>query len=249
MSISIPAQPSLNRTPEKALRLLMAVAKTPGIRQAMESAGFGAAEVDEGWRLLRAASEPSDGNVPAGPRSDAEVAAANRTILVEGVAYLRRVDAALDRNQPAIAAEVMAGAHAGLNPVLAVDLVIQRLEALTADARPEAAATLAMLESRKLGVEQRRILSEAIATATGRRAAPLPAGDGAASREARHERLIALFRWYTDWSTTARHVVANRHDLIVLGLAKPRRRAESAPAAVEASTAPAPTESAAVKVA
>lgn len=56
--------------------------------------------------------------------------------------------------------------------------------------------------------------------------ASAPTNDGPAHEE-RIDELTALYRWYNDWSATARAVIARRDYLIAMGLAeRARRRAE-----------------------
>lgn len=224
----MPTSPTLNRVPEKAVRLILALAKLPRARQAMEAAGFDQAEIDEGWRLVRSLQDATSDRPTAELLSDARAKAAHRRLASEGMAFVRRVEATLQRRHPAMAETMAAAFEPGQQPVLAVDTLLQSLNALVLDARPESAAVLALLEDRKLGQAVRRELAELVDIAIGRDAAPVPADDGEARRSARLDNLVALYRWYQEWTTTARSVVPHRHDLIVMGLAKPRKAAEAA---------------------
>lgn len=242
MSVTIPANPTLNRIPEKAIRLIVAVGKLPRVRAAMEAIGFTAVEVDEGLRLIRLVARPEGEGVAPPTGTDTKAREAARRLGAEGPSFLRRVVATLERHHAALALEVLACVDASVSPVVAVFDTLARIEALSTDPRPEAAAALALLESRGLGAATRQELSACVDIVTGRTPADaVPAGD---PRIARQENLVALYRWYQEWSTMAREVVTQRHDLIVLGLAKPRRRAEVA----ESSSAPL-ADAPAVKVA
>ena len=234
---TMPSTQTLNRTPERALRLVMALGKRPAIRQAMDAAGFSAAEAAEGMRLVMAVAEVVEGPAVASV-VDRDAANAQRRLASEGVAFLKRTEAALARRSPVIAAELFAGLDATLAPGVPVHLVVDRLTALSADARPEAGDGLALPQWAGLGAAQRLALTDLVRLVTGQGAAPALNADAEGAKAARQANLLALYRWYQEWAETARAVAPRRQDLIALGLAHPRAHASRAEVPAAPTTAP-----------
>ncbi len=234
--LSVPSPATLHRTPARALALLTGIGKVAYLAEAMRTQGFGESEATEGYSLIQRATQPARGVELPSPTA---VAGALRTLATEGLSYVRRVQVLLVRRHPDLATEVFAVVDLERAPVLVVGALLERLDALVADARPEAAAALALLEARVLGAARRADLAALVRVATGQQALPVVAPVDDAPRVAREEALVALHRWYADWSETARAVARHRADLIVLGLARRRQSSDEGRAAADTPAAPA----------
>jgi hypothetical protein len=111
--------------------------------------------------------------------------------------------------------------------------VLQRLAALADDARDEAVALRTVLDRRHLGPATQQTLAALVDTARGIGRPPLPDAVEPADPVDRDAVLVELYRWYKDWSATARAVLPSRKDHIRLGIARKRTggaaKAEPAP--------------------
>jgi hypothetical protein len=231
-----PSVSTLQRTAPRALSLLTGIGKVPYLADAMRAQGFGEAEAAEGYALIQRATQPLPDATPSMPSA---VSAALRTLSGEGLSFVRRVQALFARRSPALAREVFATVDVSGAPVLVVGAVLDRLDALRADARAEVVATMMLLEQRALGAEKRAELATLVRVATGQETLPVEGGPDGDARAAREAAQLALYRWYADWSETARAVARHRSDLIILGLA--RRRSSASEPPVEVADAPEPT--------
>lgn len=220
-------QPStrvLTATVQRAFQFLHAEGTDAGIRAALLAAGFTPAERAVGWDLLHRLSNGPAAPVGDGPAAEAEVRGAVRTLDNDGVAFLRRAEAALRRLHPEGAEAVFGGLDALPSVSLRVAAALDRLG--RADA-----GMLSTLDARGLDAGVRGRLSALLRTVEGGVAlAPAQAPVIDAAQVTREADLAALRAWYADWSTTARACIALRGQLIRLGLAKRRsardRRAE-----------------------
>jgi hypothetical protein len=147
---------------------------------------------------------------------------------------LRRADAALRHNHPPQHAYVCAqlAPAQGAAAVVSTATFLDRLDALESGADRAATreadhAALATLEERGITKVERANLRELLKIAMS--AAEVVAPPPPAALEARQKDLVALWRWYDEWSDVARAVITRKSDLILLGLGR-RKKAEKAQA-------------------
>jgi len=136
--------------------------------------------------------------------------------------HFPRLRAALERLHPEELA-LFAGIETpsdSASALLGLALFLQRLNSLEA-AGSEAVHTL---HRRGVGRPERERLAALVATAS---AAPKPASDGPL-RDHREAELVQLWRWWSDWSATARVLVGRKDWLCTLGLHARRRPARGA---------------------
>ncbi len=220
-----PSRFVMSTLPERVVRFLHGAATHAGVRAALAAGGFRAADHAEGLRLLAAVIAWSeDGTDPA------ELSAAREAFDELGAwfsTHRSRFELAIERLCP----EEL-GLFAGLSsdpeaaPV-AVATLLARLAQVErrAASEPSAACAIETLSVRGLNPAERARLSDLVERA---RRAPEPEGSGP-TRDPREAELDALYRWFRDWSHTARIVIARKDYLVALGLAdrKKSKRAGS----------------------
>lgn len=215
----------LSGTPERALKLLGYLGRTPAVFATLAPHGYTQAEHDEGWRLLHRASN----YVPPAttPTTNPASAAALAELDAWDEPNLRRLRAAIARKHPGTVETLFAGIETGdgSEAILSVSTFLARVDALAGSVH---AAALDTLESRGLTQAERARLGELVVLAKGFGQLPGPVAAGAGRTE-HHEALIELKRWYDDWAETARTSIKRRDHLINLGLAARREPRKSAP--------------------
>lgn len=196
----MPSTPTLNRIPEKTVRFITALRRTPQTLAALEAAGLTPADLEEGLTLLRLATQPVA--EPASSSGGTGMAAAGRRLALEGLPFLERVEATLSRQLPVLTDEIFAGIDDCPALVTAMDRVLDRLEGLNADPRPVATAALILLESRGLGAAVRQDFRSLLASVRGEAPNELPLRDAEteATRAARTDALVRLYQWHQRWS-------------------------------------------------
>ncbi len=179
----------------------------------MESVGFGAEDLDDGWRRLRAACSAPVESQPARKTGDVEpkIAAFAKTIAP-------RTRTALRTTHPAQMKRLLDGLPAahGATRVLYVTAFLDRCDALASGKGKTHKAdltALAALRARGLTDAARREARAWIARATS--FAPM-----AAAQRSDDAALVALHAWVKDWSACARSVITRRDWLIRLGVGK-----------------------------
>jgi hypothetical protein len=227
----------LEATPARVALFLRGVALRVEIRTLLFAAGYTSEEQETAWKLLMATMESSEGT----PRREAESGKARGAL--EALAawdgsLFRRMHAVLGRFHPEQEAFLFDQIEEdGARPEVAIGKVCDRLEALAGS--PERAGTreadqlaLKTLAQRGMDTAYFEKLREVVVLAR-EVVAPAPHLPGPRS-EKREKALLELHAWYKDWSETARAVIKRRDHLILLGLAKRKRRArgEEAPQSV-----------------
>jgi hypothetical protein len=220
----LPRRQVLAELPERVVKFLRASGAHAGVRAALASGGYSAADHKKGWELLGQACAYSED----GRRLAEDLAA--RAALGECVnwvsSHFPRLRAALDHLHPedlalfsGIEAPEPRGAAAALGTLL------RRLDLLEAEGASSAFETLTR---RGLDHVERLRLAKLVDAA---QRAPTVEGPPIESLQAsRDAELLALYRWYADWSTTALAVIQRKDYLIALGLAR-RERARGAASA------------------
>jgi hypothetical protein len=215
----------------RALLFLRTGASDPGVRAALATTGFGPADLDEGWTLLRAAcSVPT----PDAPPKATDVRDAARALDAFVQTIFPRARAALRRFDPDYETAVLAmPEEARASNVVAAGIFIERCDALRPSAKRKKtserdAAVLALLARRGITDELLEEARRNFAVATGQRRphAKPAAAAGSPQKKGNDGRVAqdALYAWVRDWSDCARTVITRRDWLIRLGIGRRRRR-------------------------
>jgi hypothetical protein len=212
------------------------------IRALLFAVGYTPEEQETAWRLLMATMESSEGM----PRREAESGKARAALqaLAEWDGSLfRRMHAVLGRFHPEQEAFLFDQIEEdGARPEVAIGKVCDRVAALAGS--PERAGTreadqlaLQTLAQRGMNAAFFENLREVVVVA--REVVPPALQLPGPRTEKREKALLELHAWYKDWSETARAVIKRRDHLILLGLAKRKRRArgEEAPQTVSVTVA------------
>lgn len=224
----------LEETPERVARFLSGMAAVPVIRTTMEvSGGMTVGDVTEGAALLNAVLVAPKPPKPATDTPDAqEVREAMVAIDGWDEPNFAIAKAALDRYHPDVSEYIFHDLSAGRGAasVTAVATFLARVRKLEDGTDPDRAATVEtdrqateLLARRKITPEVRQDLEAKVAKVLGPTPSIPPEDSSAAMAEARRTALIALKKWYDDWSTVARKNLNKRSHLIRIGLASRRR--------------------------
>ncbi len=248
---SNPSDDTLERTPARALTFLRAIATNSGIASQLAVRGYTQHEHQEGWlRLHKAAgyvSLPADAGAAA---SDQQAQAAVAELDAWDEPHFAAAEAALERHHPAQRAFVFAGLTpaTGAGSILSVSTFLDRVDALEhgedrKGTRKADHAAVELLASRGITPGERKRLRGLIKIAETASVQPsagdvVPAPNPAA--ESHRGDLLALYAWYSDWSTTARSFIKRRDHLVRLGLAKRKARGASEADSSNASAPKAP---------
>lgn len=221
-AVELPSKPSdwaLRELPARAATFLQAVGSHAAIRAAMQSAGYGPWDHEEGLSLLRSTCAYGTGGLdPAEdePARDAAAAVAQWT-----GTHVGRLRAAVERLHPD-ALWVFAGFDGGASssPLLGVAQLLEHLHSL--EGRAHSAPLLETLSCRGFDQRERERLQDLLRTAQ-RALEPSRPRDEPTGR-APDEATLALHQWLNDWSTTARAVLKRKDWLIRLGVSRRRKR-------------------------
>jgi hypothetical protein len=195
--------------------------RDPYVAAALAEVGFGQADLDRAWDLLRdaigaafrpgPAPRPSPGPHEALARLDAWE---NRWFPIAA--------ATLEHNHPEVHAEVFLNLGQTSGGLLAVTVhtFLERLARLDA-AGGERAAARRLLAQRGLDAAMERQARELLAQVQAPVAGPLPV-DPEARRAQRDAAEAALWRWYLEWSRIARTVIREPGQLRQLGFRRGR---------------------------
>jgi hypothetical protein len=225
--LEIPSRRVLDETPRRVFTMLQAVGTMVSINEALVAEGFSQAEQDHAWGLLHnicnyhkdSAASPIDSRV--------------RNAIVELDAWdepnLARISATVGRLHPDQYDAMMRNLEAttGVAAVLVVERTLDRLDELEKSTDEKQRAVVATLAARGYDTKERKRLRDLVTVA---KSAPTLPVVGADPDEVRLQDLLALYRWYRDWSETARAVITRRDYLIRLGLATRRQPATEADA-------------------
>jgi hypothetical protein len=213
----LPSDYAIRDLPARVAVFLHAVGRHAAIRYAMVAGGYGAADHEEGLRLLAALCRYRQGGLD--PAEDEPARAAGAELEEWTRTHVPRLRAALERLHPAEVKlfEGVDGSESG-SALLGVGSLLERLVAVErADRR---AAVLRTLAQRGLDRAERQRLGVLLAMA--RRALAPAKAAGEDDDEAAD--MIALHRWFSDWSATAKALLKRKDWLIWMGLAERRAR-------------------------
>ncbi len=220
----LPRRQVLAELPERVVKFLRASGAHAGVRAALASGGYSAADHRRGWELLGQACAYFE----EGPSLAEDVAA--RSALGECVnwvsAHFPRLRAAFEHLHPEALA-LFSGIETPEPRGAAVALAtfLRRLDVLESEGASSAFETLTR---RGLDPVERLRLGKLVDAA---QRVPTVEGPLIESLQApRDAELLALYRWYADWSTTALAVIKRRDYLIALGLVRRARAAGAASA-------------------
>ena len=229
-----PSNRILESTPARALKFLGAVSTSRAIQAAFFNRGYSKAIHDRGWELMFTASGYRQTRIggmgsPAASGAVAELDAWDEP-------NFRVALAALGDEFPDQAAHVFEGLEpsTGVGAIISVKTLLDRLDHLESGADREATreadhAALKKLAARGITPEGRAHLRGLITAALG---APEPAVTDADAIAEQRAAKRALWGWLNEWSEVAKADIRRRDFLILLGLAKRKKRhAESPPTA------------------
>lgn len=212
----IPSRQVLMELPARVVVMLRTIGANAGVRAVMKKGGYTLDDDREGWRLLHEACalRPDAPDPPEDGAARAAIAEIDRWV----TRNFPRLAAAVERLHPdekRLFAGIDAAASAGESVVVLAKL-LERVGQMEAGG----AAVVGTLARRGLTVSERARLADVVLSA---QSTP-PVDDQGAPPETRDVELAALHRWYTDWATTARAMIARKDYLIALGLAGRGRR-------------------------
>ena len=202
---------------------LSAVGSHAGLRFAMRRAGYGPADHAEGLRLLAAACEYVEGGID--PADDEPAREAGVAIESWSRRHVPRLRAALERLHPDEVA-VFSGFELGA-ALIGLTSLLQRLDALERGEASERCLALESLARRGLDRRERARLRRLLELAKRAGTPPRASSDLGATRK--QEALLALSRWFDDWTTTARACVIRKDWLMRMGLLRRRRARATEP--------------------
>ncbi len=216
-------------TPPRAVQLLCAIGTSLSIRTILARHGYGRADQEEGWRLVRACAGDDDMAWPATVDEKAQDA------LIEVDAWDERgfaiVSATLWHRYPQQAHFLLSGIgpSQGAKAVVGVRELLDRLDALEAGAtgaKEDDRRAIEAIGKRGLGKRERARLRKLVELADPllvETAAPASIRFAANPTQ---ERLVELRAWYDEWTQIARATISREDHLVRMGLASPRRRDE-----------------------
>ncbi|MEI7894082.1 MAG: hypothetical protein WCI05_13390 [Myxococcales bacterium] len=216
----------LEETPARALKLLRAVGTSLPIRAALAERGYIEQDHQEGWTLLHAASGyRADG--AAAPQVDLAVRDAIRALDEWDEGGFRIVRASLERRHPVQAKIVLDGIGPSVGPaaVVNVRMLLERLDALAASKNVDDQAAMVTIAKRGLDeAERERLLALVKQAEAAPQVVPVDKSIGEKADAKHVSALVALRAWFEEWSEIARASVKRRDYLILLGLAKRKRK-------------------------
>lgn len=183
--------------------MLQALGTRAEIRARARDVGFEDADLDEGWRLLRAACDRVDPNQP----SPLLVRHAFEQLTSWSRGPRRVLFAVARRVDPALGAALSSNTK---DVVASTEQLLDRLEQLARDHGDSHPLLARIAERRLLEPDERRRLRAHIATAR------TPAADD----DDGEKQLMALHAWNVRWSDALRAAITSRAQLIALGLAR-----------------------------
>ena len=203
---------------QRMMQLLLSLGN-PRIGRALASIGFGQADLDEGWSLLRNLRDV---------RFDAAVRPVDASALTRLDQWENRwfpiANAAIKRRFPAVHAALFLNLSQadGLDVINTVGVFVDRLDKLATSADPDTKSALEVLRAR--GIDEQRLgearaLLQELGTATTAIPAPTPEDQEALAR-----REAELWAWYLEWSSLARSVVTDRRLLRSMGFLRPAKK-------------------------
>jgi hypothetical protein len=230
----------LSELPVRALFFLRGVSNYGAIRSALAKVGFGEPEHNEGWALLSRAFSYGSFSAADG---DLRAIAAQDEVDAWMSKHHDRFAIAVERLHPKhtnLFAETKASSS-GQSPrdkargrgLAGLSGLLDRLDAVQARAAKsqEDRAVLQTLARRGLDASERERLRAQLELAKRTdRFSDAETRQTQASDRARHEALLALYRWHVDWSGTAHRVIERKDQLIALGLVGRKRRDAAIPA-------------------
>ncbi|HEY3496361.1 MAG TPA: hypothetical protein VGK73_16790 [Polyangiaceae bacterium] len=220
-----PSDWALRELPARVALFLRAAGSHAPLRALLKRGGYGPEDHAEGLRLFAAAFSYREGGLD--PAEDAAPRAAAAELETWAKTHLGRLRAALERIHPEWAAIIPPDtSRESAEAVLAVATLLERLTEL--EEQRTSQNVLATLARRGFHRVERRRLSLLVETARAARNVSAASTTEPTTLNAGHAReppaeIVALQRWYDDWSSTARALVPRRDWLIRMGLVERRR--------------------------
>jgi hypothetical protein len=214
----IPSRQVLTELPARVVVFLRTIGANPGVRAVLRKGGYTIDDDREGWRLLHEACalRPDAPDPPEEGAARAAMAEIERWV----ARNFSRLVAAVERLHPD-ETRLFAGIDGAGSPGESVVVLAKLLERV-GEMEPDgaAAAVVETLAQRGLTASERARLAAVVLAA---QSVPPVDRDGM-PHETREAELVALYRWYTDWATTARAMIGRNDYLVALGLAGRNKR-------------------------
>jgi hypothetical protein len=188
------------------------------IRAALKQGGFGATEHAEGWALLERACRYRD--TLDDPKPDEQARVAIQILSQWARDHFGRFRTTLARFHPT-AVELFPRAHSA-DPAFIVQSFAKLLKWLDSAEDPERDSIVRTLAGRGLGIDERNRLAKLAEEATCTLTSAVAVDELRAEED--DSDWLALYHWYTDWSSTARALIKRRDYRIFLGIGERQPR-------------------------
>jgi hypothetical protein len=220
---------TLEGTPERLLRFLLAVSRYPNIRRRLRTRGYGREQHEVGHQLLKDLGEYDE--TPRVDLSDASVRAALQELNATDEDALTLIGAALRYRLPehhAFMVEGLASSRDEGEAATTIAAVLDRmgrLEAGNVEEELKAGASVALEAMADKGLDGgwREHFAELCAKLETLPDEEVTVEQLEAREQARVEKLLEIRAFFEEWSETARVEFKGRRELIRLGLAQLRR--------------------------
>ncbi len=215
-----PSEWALRELPARAATFLHVVGTNSAIRAALRAGGYGPADHQEGLQLLTAACALQAGGLD--PATDLAPRQASQELETWSSTHVPRLNTTLRHRHPhePNPFDGLDFARPG-GAALAVGQLLERLTQMAAD--DECDAVLKTLARRGLDAEERTRLTQWVHVAR-EAAEPATLESDAEAQSPEQQAELALYRWYDDWTTTAKALITRRDWLTWLGLRRRKGR-------------------------
>jgi hypothetical protein len=235
MPTELPSQRTLDEIPGRAVPFLRTLGTHKIIYSILAAHGFTPQQLSRGWELLHAACGFK--GVLKVSAYDQNVREASQEVDESDEKVVALVGAATRHNHPDQYDYIFSGglsAATGTGSLITMATLLDRLEALDSspdrkDTRKADKAALETIAARGITPVERKRLRELVNVAMSAPEMIATASDIATDDDARNKDVVALYKWYTEWSETAHALIKRRDYLILLGLAKRKKPKKDKP--------------------
>ena len=223
----VPSRQVLSELPLRVIVFLRTIARSDAIRAALLTGGYGPEAHQEGCRLLQAVCAYPTTLVD--PAADERARAALSALDEYARRHFPRFRAMCERYFPAFADRF--AVLADRDPADALKATRALLDWLASAESAAQKQVVEKLAERGLTLAERQRLAQLAEVASAAEAPGTTAvgivGAGPRQSDARDQAVLALYDWYSDWSATARAVIARKDFRHSLGIGERRLGARS----------------------